>query len=495
MIELFLASHAQQVHDAVLERLANERSVERLAQRDASLWYPAPDTQARIRQRLGWLDLPSVAEVESALAALRTAIRERAAEQVIYVVPGVLGRAVRLWLACAARQQQAPSVLVLDTPDPAAVQHALKLHRQAHTLVVHAGVFDTPQAQVLAAALSPDLVLSLPPTVGDRFSALSVPALAPAALCGLDLRTMLDRARQVQAALSISQADTQVLQLGAALGALAQAGHDLLHLVASRELDPLARWLEALVAGALSKHWRGFVPVVGQVPTPRHARKSLLIDLGFADQHGTATHQLVKEAQLSNLPVVRVTLRDAADAAAQVMLWQLAIAITAMVIGLNPFDNPDADVINARIRQCMAAALASSTASVNDLHARLRNARFVAIAAYLAPAYHADLEALQATLATTYDVPVMLVYPLRDAAFSLQLLHAGRQGGVVLALTVEGMLPERDDSVAQLTALQRAQLAVEMETWQHMQRNYVHIVLSADVRASFAQMRAQLEAD
>jgi hypothetical protein len=44
--------------DERLAKLENDGFVARLRSRDASLWSADPATQAAIRERLGWLDLP-----------------------------------------------------------------------------------------------------------------------------------------------------------------------------------------------------------------------------------------------------------------------------------------------------------------------------------------------------------------------------------------------------------------------------------------------------
>jgi hypothetical protein len=491
-IETFLSERQQYMVGVMLHHLVNERAAERLWQRDASLWYPAPDTQARIRQRLGWLDLPSPADVEAALTPLRAAINQHAAEQIIYVAPSVLGRAARLWLSLVDQHSNLPHVLLLDSAEPTTVEQALAQRARKRTLVVHAGAFDTPQAAALAEALPSDVVVPLPPTVGERFGALSVAALAPAALLGLDWDQMLSPAASVQdcAHFGHSFADNHYSQLGASLGTLAQAGHDLLYILATPRLEPLARWIEALVAGALSKHWRGFVPVVGLPPAPRYAQNSLVLALRHADDPAATLAAQVEKAQQMHVPVVRLTVHEQADIAAYVMLWQLAVAVAAVVLGLNPFDAPDADVINARMAQQREHPPVVASPTVMKLRGMLRDARFLAIAAFLPQAYDADLRALQAAIGATYGLPVALIFPLRDAAFSLQLLHAGRQGGLVLALSAAQA--QVDQRMAGLAKVEQAQLAVELETWQRMRQPHVHVNLHHDIHAGLAQVAAEL---
>jgi hypothetical protein len=157
-------------------------------------------------------------------------------------------------------------------------------------------------------------------------------------------------------------------------------------------------------------------------------------------------------------------------------MWQLALAVAAMVIGLNPFDAPDADVINARIAQQVNQAPVSSPFIPDNWRQSVQQARFVALAAYLPPAFVPQLEQICTDVSTALGMPVTLVFPLRDWLWELQLLHAGRPGGAVVALSSSSAPP--DLRLAPLHALQQAQLAVELDTWQRMGRPVAHMQIN-----------------
>ena len=481
MLEFFLTVQQAQTRDAALHQLAADRSATRLWQHDASLWYPAPDTQARIRQRLGWLDLPNTTVITSAVAALHAAIEQRRAEQIVYVAPGIVGRAARVWWSLVAEQSRAPGTLLVESADPHTVEHALVFRDRAPTLTVHAGAFDTPQAQALAAALPADLHVPLPPRVGDRFGALAAPAVLPAALHGWDWQAAFEQIDGVNAHADQS-ADNQYFQLGVSLGALAQAGHDLLHIVAPPPLEPLARWLASFVAGALSKHRRGFVPIVGVLPTPTSYAQSVVVQL--VDQSNSAADATLADLHRAGVPIVRCAISSDADIAALVRTWQLAVVVAAMLIGVNPFDAPDADAINARIVQQIAAQ-PPGPATSGDWKQLAARARFLAIAAFLPPAYDEQLEQIRASLAASLAIPVMLVFPLCDWAWTLPLLHAGRPGGAVLAISADAAPADR--RVAPLVVLERIQLAVEVDTWQRMGHQFAHVRLLHDAAFELAR--------
>ncbi len=482
MVECLLTAQQQQARDAALQQLAADRSASRLWQRDASLWYPAPDTQARIRERLGWLDLPDIPMITSALASLRTAIEQRRTQQIVYVVPGIVGRAARLWWSLAADQSHAPSTLLVDSADPHTVEQALVFRDRAPTFTVHAGAFDTPQAQALGAALPADLLVPLPPRVGDRFGTLAAPAVLPAALHGWDWQAALEPLGGGGAHAAPS-ADDQHLHLGATLGALAQAGHDLLHIAAPPPLEPLAHWLAAFVAGALGKHRRGFVPVVGALPMSTGYAQSVVVQL--AGEEPPAAAAALTDLQHAGVPIIRCPTNNDTDIAALVRTWQLAVAVAAMVIGVNPFDAPDADAINARIVQQLPAQ-PPAPATSGDWPQIAARARFLAIAAYLPPVDDEQLAQIRLSLSAALVLPVLLVFPLRDWAWTLQLLHAGRPGGVMLAISADA-LPAADPRVVPLAMLERTQLGVEADTWQRMGQQFGHRRLPHDASFDLAR--------
>jgi len=489
MVELLLTAQQDQSRNATLQQLTAEHAATRLWQRDASLWYPAPATQARIQQRLGWLDLPTDADIVQQIAMVEQAVRERGAKQVVYVVPGVLGRAVRLWLGLVEPRSDLP-IIVLDTAEPGAVGAVLALRDQEHTLVVHAGAFDTPQASALAAAVPADLLVPLPPNTGERFGALTVPALLPAALHGLPWHDVLQHVRVGDAAWrDLSEADHPGFQLGAGLSSSAQAGRDLLYLTTTQEQEPIAQWLEAFVGGALGKHRRGFVPFRNHPVVPQQIGHSIvvqLVDERSAD--GAAVHD---DLHRTGVPIIDCRISGSADVAVFVWTWQIAITVAAMVIGLNPFDAPDADVINARVAQQVNHAPVSLPFIPNNWRELLQQARFLALVAYMPTASAPQLEQSRLSLSTALGIPVMLLFPLRDWLWELQLLHAGRPNGTIVVVSADAA-PLHDARLAPLHALQVAQVAVELHTWRRMERSVVHVHANKGKASIIAEVLADL---
>ena len=79
------------------------------------------------------------------------------------------------------------------------------------------------------------------PAIGGRYSALSFFGLVPAALIGVDVKGLLERAQAMVELCGIgaSAADNPGVRLGAALAALVQAGRDKITLVLSEPIRAL----------------------------------------------------------------------------------------------------------------------------------------------------------------------------------------------------------------------------------------------------------------
>ena len=109
-------------------------------------------------------------------------------------------------------------------------------------------------------------------SVGGRFAALTDFGMLPAALLGMDLSRLLDRAdwmkRQcggastsLHSAQHVPAARNPGMALGAVLAASALAGRDKLTVLADAPLSALAGWIEQIVAELSGKNGKGILPV------------------------------------------------------------------------------------------------------------------------------------------------------------------------------------------------------------------------------------------
>ncbi|MCF6470912.1 glucose-6-phosphate isomerase [Nonomuraea sp. MG754425] len=327
---------------SVAGRLVADGVPARLAGGDPTLW--GEDAEAEAAVRLGWLTLPrSSRELLPALGELAAGARAEGLTNV--VLAGMGGSSLAAEVICATFDVP---LTVLDTTDPGQVRRALAERLEATVVVVASKSGSTVETDCLLriyrelfaeAGLDPagrvvvvtdpgsplerlaadggHRVVLAPPDVGGRFSALSPYGLVPAALAGADVARLLDDAGQVLPLLSLDSGNPG-LDLGCALGGAALAGRD--KLVLDDQLSPsygLPDWIEQLVAESTGKRGRGILPVVGADPT------------GAADELVVAIE--------SDAGDVRVD----GPLGAQFLVWEYATAIAGLLLGVDPFDQPN----------------------------------------------------------------------------------------------------------------------------------------------------------
>jgi glucose-6-phosphate isomerase len=334
------------------DKLAADGVPAALSAKDPQLWGPGAAAEAAIR--LGWLDAPRASQaLLGSLAVLAGQAREDGIEHIVLsgmggssLAPEVISRTFRVPLT------------LLDTTDPHPVARALA-DRLASTLVVvssksgstietdsHRRIYEQafaehglPASQIarrivvvtdpgsplegLARQAGNQVVLA-DPNVGGRYSALTAFGLVPAALAGADVGRLLDEADAVRPALAADTGNPG-LNLGAALGGYALAGHDKVVLAdCGSGLAGFGDWAEQLIAESTGKHGRGILPVVvGGETAP-----------GFSP--GPDIHLLGL-----GQPAGPVDTSVAGPLGAQFLIWEYAVAMAGRLLGINPFDQPN----------------------------------------------------------------------------------------------------------------------------------------------------------
>jgi glucose-6-phosphate isomerase len=190
------------------------------------------------------------------------------------------------------------------------------------------------------------------PNIGGRYSALSYFGLVPAALIGMDLKKLLERAQR-QA--SDTSSDNTGVRLGAIMGELAAAGRDKVTLVASPAISHFGAWAEQLIAESTGKEGRGILPVDGEkLGTPKVYANDRLF--AYLRLEGDAAHDKKVEAlKKDGHPVVQINLRDLYDIGGEFFRWELATAIAGRRLNINPFDQPNVESAKVLARNMVAA--------------------------------------------------------------------------------------------------------------------------------------------
>src|SRR5437773_1631558 len=230
--------------------------------------------------RLGWMRTPEHSLTEwDRLTALADAVRAAGLDRAL--VCGMGGSSLAPQVLAASTVRPRVALHVLDSTDPAAVLAAERMHDPARTLFLIVSKSGTtvetlafyryfatrarPEQfvaitdrgsplEALARERGFRAVVEHPADVGGRYAALTAVGMLPAALLGLDGRTLLQRARTVDPA--------RAKALGAALAERVREGRNKLALKPPAPVVRLADWIEQLVAESTGKDGRGVVPVV-----------------------------------------------------------------------------------------------------------------------------------------------------------------------------------------------------------------------------------------
>ncbi len=354
-----------------LDAWTRERVAERLWARDGSLWAASGKDPAEIAAWLGWLDLPAaMSERVTELEHLARGIREDGYARAAVLGMGGSSLAPELF-ARVFGSNDGLELRVLDSTHPDAVRGFRSWASAQRTLFVvssKSGTTTEPNAfQAAMGEIAPALdfvaitdpgtalvelaqaqefraIVEAPPDVGGRYSALTVFGLVPAALNGVELGGLLERARTMaDACRNPSAADNLGLALGAAIGEAALAGRDKLTILTSPRLAAFGDWAEQLVAESTGKAGKGIIPIVGEPPRKPddYAGDRYFVFVTLASDPHDDLRALAGELSAAGHPVRHIGLADPLDVGAEFVRWEVATAVAGIVLGIDPFDQPN----------------------------------------------------------------------------------------------------------------------------------------------------------
>jgi hypothetical protein len=352
-----------------------EEIVARLWDRDASLW-----TEGGEEEWLGWLDEPG---------RMRDLVAEAELDRDEFSAVVLLGM---------GGSSLAPEVFrrtfgdedfhVLDTTHPEAIRRLERKIPVTKTLFVaasksgttletrshldyfwerageraeHFCVVTDPGSELDALAQERGFraIFSGEPTIGGRYSALSPFGIVPAALMGVDIARLRDRAEAMAARCRL--ADGPGVELGLALAAGWRDGQDK---VVVPYLNGFGLWLEQLLAESTGKDEKGLVPVPGDA-------------VEGPDRH-----------------FVHVALEDPYDLGLEFFRWEFATAVAGALLGINPFDQPNVREAKDRTAEILVSAEEPTLTRQGALGQLLESAQpgdYVCIQAFVDPAAEAAL--------------------------------------------------------------------------------------------------------
>jgi glucose-6-phosphate isomerase len=209
-------------------------------------------------------------------------------------------------------------------------------------------------------------VVAAEPTIGGRYSALSVFGIVPAALMDIDLSRFLLRVEEMVEACHLAEGNPG-LELGEALGHGWEEGRD--KILINPNPGGFGLWAEQLLAESTGKESKGLVPVPGE----------------------TAPGDDRQEAE--------VRVPDPYELGQEFYRWEFATAVAGSILGINPFDQPNVQQAKDRTNDVLSSSDTSGSdpgmsGSVDELLAGAEPPAYVCIQAFIDPAREGELEPL-----------------------------------------------------------------------------------------------------
>lgn len=536
-----------------LSQMCDDRVMRRIWNHDHTLWQARSD---QIGRQLGWLHLMPVMDDQiRRLQTLTRTLVDEGYSHALLLGMGGSGLAPQLFANTFTQAALPPRpglppppqlrLDVLANADPVTILNQAKRINPARTLFVvvsksgrtvetmaafnyfynrvQVAVGDAEAGRHFVAVTDPGSPLAAladelkfrdtfynPAYVPGRYSALAFTGLVPAALAGVNLETLLDRAQgmacNAHGCNCPLDGDNEAAKLGTALAALAQSGRDKLTFITNPALVGFADWAEQLLAESLGKDGRGIVPVVGEPlgePLGEPAvygrdRAFIHLRLDGDDGQDTAVQSLID----AGFPVITLHWRDLQDVGGQFFLWQMATAVAAHHLGVNPFSQPQLETYKAEIRQIISDVqqdgeifvpdddLTTGTkAALQKFLAQAKPGDYVAIQAFTprTPAIDRALLTLRAAIRDQTGLATMAGYGPRCLHTTGQMLLGDRGNGLVIQLlanvVLDVLIPDRvDEKAAGLTfgTLKELQALTMARLLRHNRRRVLRCHLGAD---------------
>jgi transaldolase/glucose-6-phosphate isomerase len=529
-------------------------------QKEATLWTDSAEGQESIRSFMGWLRVAeTMQKAVSEIDAFVQEVKAAGFEHVVVMGMGGSTMAPIVFEKSFPAGQGLP-ISVLDTTDPGTVQQieqSVPLEKTLFIVASKSGTTAEPLAfgdyfyaklkEIKGDKAGENFVAITDPgskfvtnatnegyrkiflnfaEVGGRFSALTYFGLVPAALYGINIAELLDRAVAMMRACG-SEGDVQDnpgLQLGATMGVLSKEGRDKLTLVVPEKLHDLGLWLEQLLAESTGKEGKGVLPVAGEpLGTPEvYGHDRLFVYVGYEDTPDTDNRNKLKALEEAGHPVVTILMKEPLDLGAEFFRWEVGTAVAGAVLRINPFDQPNVQESKNATDRVMkvvqeqghlpagpaAAAEADGVSYFTDAQGegavgtlkaffdQSKAGDFVNLQAYLteSDAISAELQEFRKLVQENLHLATTSGYGPRFLHSTGQYHKGGPNTGLFVQFThhspVELPLPGRSYSFG---TFENAQAQGDLETLQQYKRRTLHIDLGGNAEQTLPKVVAALK--
>ena len=451
--------------------------VSRIWDRDYTLWS---DNPTEINDRLGWLDVADKMKREvAALNCFARQVRDEGIQHIALLGMGGSSLGAEVLKQCLGVREGWPELVVLDSTLPSQIRRvmdSINLDRSLFVVSSKSGTTTEPEllyklfreklrklgygGERFVAVTDPGSPLEKlakdegfretflnPPDICGRYSVLSYFGLVPAALAGYDISAILDSGVRMSndCGPRIPARANPGALMGASIASLAASGRDKLTILTSPTLDSFGLWAEQLLAESLGKRGRGVVPVTGEPMSDAssYGQDRQFVYLKLSGDESEVDCQALSLSRAGH-PVVQYEMEDISALGGEFYRWEFAVATTAALMGVNPFDQPDVESAKLLTKRLLESTESRTNAptttpgnSLTEFISEVKPGDYLAILAYVPQTaeHDAALTRLRSAVLEKYRIPTTLGYGPRYLHSTGQL-HKGGPDNVAALMVV-----------------------------------------------------------
>jgi len=358
-----------------LSKLSEEKIVERIWNKDFTVWADNPD---EISNRLGWLD--SVETTSKSISEIKEFVQSVINDGFTHTLLMGMGGsslAPEVFRLTFGVKEGYLDLAVIDSTHPDAVREFSKKLKTEKTLYIvstkSGGTVETISfmkyfynktikelgkdnagkhfvaitdpcsgLEKMATELNFRKIFLNDPNIGGRYSALSLFGMVPAALVGIDVNRFLTETKMMIEECK-DYANNSVAELGVILSILANEKIDKVTFITSPEIKYFGAWIEQLVAESTGKNGKGILPVdLEEILAPGFYSKDRLFV--YLKMKNDSTYDLqINALKDADFPIIEIELNDIYDLGKEYFRWEFATVIAGWALGIQPFDQPNVE--------------------------------------------------------------------------------------------------------------------------------------------------------
>ena len=361
--------------------LVKECVASRIYAKDATLYGFSEEAQACAENFMGWTDLASNPPYSIAdIQAFADSVVEEGIGTVVLIGQGGSTQTPMTITKYNKLDNNRVKFRTLDSDSPVRVRELLASCDPKSTLVIissksggtieprlllcavrarfeeELGEEETPQHLVAITDPGSDLekqareegwraVFSGEPTVGGRFSALSVFGLLPAALAGINLESFIAHAKKAEQQCSEDAIDNPAINLAAFLYDNYTQGRNKFAFLTPQRGRVLGLWIEQLVAESVGKGGQGILPSIevdSLLLSEDPGDRSVIMYITKTDLWDERRNFEMSLAYIDpSIPRQNYRIDSVEELAEHFIMWEYAIAMCGYLMKVCPFDQPD----------------------------------------------------------------------------------------------------------------------------------------------------------